>query len=45
MDVEARRPAPAGSFRHATYIIKDPFQERVIAEARAQSALGSQSMV
>lgn len=44
-DVEARCPAPTGSFRHATYIIKDPFQERVIAESRTQASLGTQSKV
>jgi hypothetical protein len=30
-------PAPSGQYRHATYVIRDPFQEQAIAQSRAQS--------
>jgi hypothetical protein len=34
---EQASPAPSGQYRHATYVIRDPFQEQAIAQSRAQS--------
>lgn len=31
------QPTPSGQYRHATYVIRDPFQEQQIAKARSKS--------
>lgn len=35
-DDTSEAPAPSGQYRHATYVIRDPFQEQAIAQSRSQ---------
>jgi hypothetical protein len=44
MEAEEQERAPTGQYRHATYIIRDPFQEQVIAETRIQQPASASTM-